>query len=167
MAQNQLAKQTISPTDKKRSRRRQSELISYRISVLNRAFEQEAGRVVAKSHALSLTEARVLGMLDEASPTTVKNLAHDMLLKRPQVSRALGQLQEWGLVEAWRNSADGRSTIYAISKKGRALARKVLEEASAYNHARLAKLTPEECIAVFSAIDKLLEHTAQASADPE
>jgi DNA-binding MarR family transcriptional regulator len=133
-----------------------TDLLSYRISVLNRAFEQEAGRNLAKKHELSLTEARVLGVLEELSTTTVKHLGMVMRLKRPQVSRALALLREQGFVEAWQNPADGRSTNYAITKTGRQRARRILRIATGYHHERLAVLTGEELAALNSAIAKLL-----------
>jgi DNA-binding MarR family transcriptional regulator len=137
-----------------------TELLSYRISVLNRAFEQEAGRNLAKQHELSLTEARVLGVLEELSTATVKRLAHVMRLKRPQVSRALALLRDHGFVEAWQNPADGRSTNYAITKAGRRRARRILNIASDYHRRRVAVLTPEEHAALDSALDKLLRRAA-------
>ena len=164
MAQDILAKRAIAPPrDDYERLQHLSELISYRISVLNRSFEQEAGRNVAKAHNLSLTEVRVLGILDELSPTPVKNLAHVMRLKRSQVSRALALLHEQGLVEAWQDPADGRSTNYAITKKGRRRTREVLDVASRYHNDRLADLTPEERVALDSAIEKLLRRSIKES----
>lgn len=133
-----------------------TDLLSYRVSVLNRAFEQEAGRNLAKKHELSLTEARVLGVLEELSTATVKHLGKVMRLKRPQVSRALALLREQGCVEAWQNPADGRSTNYAITKTGRQRARRILRIATDYHHDRLAVLTNDELAALDSAIAKLL-----------
>lgn len=138
-----------------------TELLSYRISVLNRAFEQEAGRNLAKKHELSLTEARVLGVLEDLSTATVKHLAHVMRLKRPQVSRALALLREQSFVEAWQNPADGRSTNYAITKSGRQRARRILRIASKYHAQRVAVLTPEERAALDSALTKLLSRAAK------
>ena len=138
-----------------------TELLSYRISVLNRAFEQEAGRNLAKKHELSLTEARVLGVLEDLSTATVKRLAHVMRLKRPQVSRALALLREQGFVEAWQNPADGRSTNYAITKSGRQRARRILRIALQYNRQRVGILTPEERKALDSALTKLLRRAAE------
>ena len=138
-----------------------TELLSYRISVLNRAFEQEAGRNLAKKHELSLTEARVLGVLEDLSTATVKRLAHVMRLKRPQVSRALALLREQGFIEAWQNPADGRSTNYAITKSGRQRARRILRIASQYNRQRVGILTPEERKALDSALTKLLRRAAE------
>lgn len=140
-----------------------SGLISYRISVLNRAFEQEAGRTVARKHGLSLTETRVLGILDELSPTTVKHLANVMRLKRPQVSRALALLSEQSYVDSWQNPADGRSTNYVITKKGRKRAREIMAIASGYHFERLSVLTAEERAALDSALEKLLKRTIAAT----
>jgi len=138
-----------------------TDLLSYRISVLNRAFEQEAGRNLAKKHELSLTEARVLGVLEDLSTATVKRLAHVMRLKRPQVSRALALLREQEFVEAWQNPADGRSTNYAITKTGRQRARRILQIASQYHFQRLSVLTPAERAALDSALDKLLRRASE------
>jgi DNA-binding MarR family transcriptional regulator len=166
MPRDVVAQPAMSPSaHKKSSLQGISELISYRISVLNRAFEQEAGRTVARQHGLSLTEVRVLGILNELSPTTVKHLSHVMRLKRPQVSRALALLHEQDLVEAWQNPADGRSTNYAITKKGRQRAREVLSVASVYHHDRLGVLTAEERVALDSALDKLMRRASESNRD--
>ena len=140
-----------------------TDLLSYRISVLNRAFEQEAERNLAKKHELSLTEARVLGVLEELSTATVKYLGQLMRLKRPQVSRALALLREQGFVDAWQNPADGRSTNYAITKTGRQRARRILRIATAYHHERLAVLTAEELAALDRAIGKLLGRASKVN----
>jgi DNA-binding MarR family transcriptional regulator len=142
-----------------------TDLLSYRISVLNRAFEQEAGRNLAWEHELSLTEARVLGVLEKLSTATVKRLAHEMRLKRPQVSRALALLLEHGFVEAWQNPTDGRSTNYAITKTGRQRVDRVLRIASHYHRERIGVLTPDEQAALDSALEKLLRRAAALS-DP-
>ena len=166
MPQDILAKRFIAPRDAEDQRLRHlSELISYRISVLNRAFEQEAGRNVANDHDLSLTQVRVLGVLEELSPTTVMHLAHVMRLKRSQVSRTLSLLYDQGLVEAWQNPQDGRSTNYAITKKGRRRAREIIEVASFYHYDRLAALTPEERAALDSALEKLLKRAVETAGD--
>ena len=138
-----------------------TDLLSYRISVLNRAFEQEAGRNLAKKHELSLTEARVLGVLEEHETATVKQLAQVMRLKRPQVSRALALLREQEFVEARQNPDDGRSTNYAITKTGHERARRILRIAADYHLQRLAVLTPEERVALDNALSKLLRRAAE------
>jgi DNA-binding MarR family transcriptional regulator len=138
-----------------------SELLSYRVSLLNRAFEQEAGRNLARQHELSLSETRVLGMLNELSMATVKHLAQVMRLKRPQVSRALALLQEQGLIEALENPADGRSTHYAITRLGQKRARRILAIASRTHRDRLAALTPEERDVLDSVLQKLLRRAAE------
>jgi len=166
MSQAPLAHRPLdSAIEEQEPLRHLSDLISYRISVLNRAFEQEAGRNVAKAHKLSLTEVRVLGVLEELSPTTVKNLASVMRLKRPQVSRALALLHDQGLVKAWQNPTDGRSTNYAITKKGMTRAREVLAVASFYHHDRLAVLTVEERETLIRALDKLLARAVETARD--
>lgn len=136
-----------------------AELLSYRISVLNRAFEQEAGRNLARRHELSLTEARVLGILEQHAAATVKHLGQLMRLKRPQVSRTLTVLRERGLVDARQNPADGRSTYYAVTPAGRRRARRILRVASQIHHRRIAVLTPQERAALDRALDKLLSET--------
>jgi DNA-binding MarR family transcriptional regulator len=160
--QKKLAEEVASDADIP-ALRHHSDLLSYRISVLNRAFEQEAGRVVAREHRLSLTEVRVLGTLEELSTATVKQLAHVMRLKRPQVSRALALLREHGFVEGWENPADGRSTNYAITKAGREHARKVLRVAWEYHRERVSILTAEERAALDSALKKLLQRAAKVN----
>lgn len=158
MSQDVLARLTIDPSAREQKPlERLSDLITYRISVLNRAMEQQASRGVAKAHGLSLTEVRVLGILHELSPTTVKHIADVMRLKRPQVSRALSLLRDEELVEAWENPADGRSTNYEITKKGSRRVSEVLDLASYFHHDRLNRLTVQERAALDSALDKLLE----------
>ena len=157
MSQDVLARLTIDPSAREQKPlERLSDLITYRISVLNRAMEQQASRGVAKAHGLSLTEVRVLGILHELSPTTVKHIADVMRLKRPQVSRALSLLRDEELVEAWENPTDGRSTNYEITKKGRRRVIEVLDLASFFHHDRLNRLTVQERAALDSALEKLL-----------
>ena len=96
----------------------QHEFISYRISVLSRIFDRLADRKMLKKRGLSLTDSRVLGHLYINRQATVRGLASEMHMHRPQISRAMSTLVRRGYARKKSDPKDRRSAVFTITPKG-------------------------------------------------
>ena len=99
-------------------RMHQSEFVTYRISVLSRIFDRLADRRMLKRRGLSLTDSRVLGHLQLNKQATVRGLALEMHMHRPQISRAMSTLVRRGYARKKSDPEDRRSAVFTISAKG-------------------------------------------------
>lgn len=96
----------------------QHEFVTYRISVLSRIFDRLADRSVLRKRGLSLTDSRVLGHLFINQHATVRGLALEMHMHRPQISRAMSALVRRGYARKKSDPEDRRSAVFTISAKG-------------------------------------------------
>ena len=96
----------------------QHEFVTYRISVLSRIFDRLADRRMLKRRGLSLTDSRVLGHLYVNRQTTVRGLADQMHMHRPQISRAMSALVRRGYARKKSDPQDRRSAVFTITPKG-------------------------------------------------
>jgi len=96
----------------------QHEFVTYRISVLSRIFDRLADRRVLRKRGLSLTDSRVLGHLFINKQATVRGLALEMHMHRPQISRAMSALVRRGYAKKKSDPEDRRSAVFTITAKG-------------------------------------------------
>jgi DNA-binding MarR family transcriptional regulator len=125
----------------------QHEFVTYRISVLSRIFDRLADRRVLRKRGLSLTDSRVLGHLYINKQDTVRGLALEMHMHRPQISRAMSALVKRGYARKKSDPEDRRSAVFTITPKGN----KFYVEMMATSHDR------QKAIAEFVGLDKYNE----------
>lgn len=125
----------------------QHEFVTYRISVLSRIFDRMADRQILKRRGLSLTDSRVLGHLFINRHVTVRGLALEMHMHRPQISRAMSALVNRGYARKKNDPLDRRSAVFTISAKGDKL----------YNDIIANGFTRQKAIAGFLGLDRYTE----------
>ena len=96
----------------------QHEFITYQVSILCRIFDRRAERNSQSRRGISLTDCRVLGQLWVHRQATVRWLATEMHLLRPQISRSMAALMRRGYVRRTDDPSDGRSALFIITPKG-------------------------------------------------
>ena len=96
----------------------QHEFATYRISVLSRIFDRLADRRMLRKRGLSLTDSRVLAHLHVNKQATVRGLALEMHMHRPQISRAMSALVKRGYARKKSDPEDRRSAVFTITPKG-------------------------------------------------
>ncbi|WP_210495371.1 MarR family transcriptional regulator [Patulibacter sp. SYSU D01012] len=97
------------------------------VGVLARRRFQAAERAYAPL-GLGHTEARLLGMLAAAAEGATQDaLSRRLSVDRSNAGRALKRLEQAGHVERRRSPADSRTNLVAITRSGRALARRVAD----------------------------------------
>jgi DNA-binding MarR family transcriptional regulator len=125
----------------------QHEFVTYRISVLSRIFDRQADRRVLRKRGLSLTDSRVLGHLFINKQATVRGLALEMHMHRPQISRAMSALVRRGYAKKKSDPEDRRSAVFTITAKGNKF----------YGEAMLTSHDRQKDIAEFIGLDKYKE----------
>ena len=105
----------------------QHEFLPYRISVLSRIFDRQADRRSLTRRGLSLTDSRVLGHLFVNQQATVRGLAEEMHMHRPQISRAMSTLVRRNYARKRPDPGDRRSAVFTITAKGNRLYHEMID----------------------------------------
>jgi DNA-binding MarR family transcriptional regulator len=103
-----------------------------------RRLRQEGGTDLSPS----LTAA--LATIERHGPLSPSELAERERIKRPTVTRIVGNLESAGLIERVRDPTDGRASILSVTPKARILLRRLRARKTAYLARRLDGLDAED-----------------------
>jgi DNA-binding MarR family transcriptional regulator len=95
------------------------DLISYRVHRLANALSRGAAIGYRQGFDVSLMEWRILALLGDFAPLTLKDLAKESGLDKGQASRAVADLVRRGLVLRRTGRADAREVALRLSATGR------------------------------------------------
>ena len=90
-----------------------------RMASIYAASRKQAQDLLQIGGGISIVEWRTLWDLHEAGPMTISDLALTQRADHSQLSRALPQMREKGLVSMRQATRDGRQTIVSLTAKGR------------------------------------------------
>jgi DNA-binding MarR family transcriptional regulator len=119
-------------------------LVAYRIATLESLLARGAARGYLRRFALAAREWRILAALGEGRPLSADALARRTAIGAGQVTRAAASLARRGLVAPEADAFDARRTLLRLSRKGRALYRRIAPVAAAHERALLAGLSAPE-----------------------
>lgn len=142
------------------------ELLSYRIHRLANALSQGAARRYRAEFDVSLMEWRILALLGDYAPMTLKDLARQSGLDKSLASRTVSGLVERRLVTCGVGTEDAREVSLRLSAAGRRSFEGLMRSARARNDVFLDALSAEERKVLDAAIDKLTA-IARQQAKPE
>src|SRR5918992_1134647 len=108
------------------------------ITRMARRLRQEAGIDLGPS------QIAALATIERHGPLSPSELAERERIKRPTVTRIVGNLEAGGLIERVRDPADGRGSILSVTAKGRILPRRLRARKTAYLARRLDGLDTED-----------------------
>jgi DNA-binding MarR family transcriptional regulator len=103
-----------------------------------RRMRQEAGGELSPSLTAALSTVELHG------PLTPSELAARERIQRPTATRVLARLEDEGLIERTADLYDRRSSLLAVTDKGRALLTELKTRKTAFLAARLEGLEPHE-----------------------
>jgi DNA-binding MarR family transcriptional regulator len=95
------------------------ELISYRVHRVANALSRGAALRYRRDFRVSLMEWRILALLGDFGPLTLKDLARESGLDKSQASRAVADLVRRGLVLRGIGREDAREVALRLSAEGR------------------------------------------------
>lgn len=118
--------------------------VPHRIATLARLLARLAARLYAKRVGLAVPEWHVLAVLGEGRPLSAAEVARRTAIDKGRASRAVASLARRGLLERAPDAFDARRTLLGLSRRGRALYRRVVPLALGAERALLDALTPAE-----------------------
>ncbi len=112
------------PTDRQSQRvaqrkYREEQNIFSRMPATYAASRLQGQRILQRAGGLSIVEWRVLWDLAEAGPMTIREMAEIQRIDHSQLSRALPNMRNKGLVEMGRDDIDGRQIVVALTPAGK------------------------------------------------
>jgi DNA-binding MarR family transcriptional regulator len=119
-------------------------LVAYRIATLERLLARGAARRYLRRFGLAAREWRVLAALGEGRPLSAEALARRTAIGAGQAKRTAASLARRGFVAPEADAFDARRTLLSLSRKGRALYRRIVPVAAAHERALLAGLSAPE-----------------------
>jgi DNA-binding MarR family transcriptional regulator len=132
---------------------------------LRLAINRMARRLRQQASAdLGPASVAALATIERSGPLTPSELARIETIQRPTATRILSRLTEDGLVTRASDPADGRSSIVAITKEGRAALTRLRKLKTAYLAKELRKLS-EEDVATLGRAAEILEQMLEGGRD--
>jgi DNA-binding MarR family transcriptional regulator len=130
------------------------DLLSYRLSVVSNLLSRSQLSGFAAVADISLPEWRVLVLVQNYGPLSVKSLARHAGLDFGQASRLVSRMCEAGLVLKHATD-DARSVDLLLTARGRAMQQRLWKVAMRCNDEFLASLSAAEKQVLFKALDTL------------
>ena len=133
------------------------DLISYRLHVLANLSARWAEARYQQRFGLKLLEWRAMALLGGYEPQSLNELARGAGLEKSYASRTVAGLIGRRLVTSTPDDRDGRGKLFELTRTGKALYRKVFDDAVARSEAWLSVLSDEEGAALMDMLERLTE----------
>lgn len=128
--------------------------VTFKVNQLSTAFERQWTRVMREKAGVTLSQWRILAVLQPGA-TTFARVTEATAINKGLVSRSVRELQDMGLLKATETPDDARSITLGLTAKGQRLLKDVQPLALARQRHLLSALTACERRAFYAAIDKL------------
>jgi DNA-binding MarR family transcriptional regulator len=128
--------------------------ITFQVNQLSTAFERQWTRVMRDRAGVSLSQWRILAML-EAGPMVFSRLVDGIGIDKALMSRSTRGLEDLGLVQVGPTPDDARSLTLSLAPKGRQLLARMMPLATQRQQHLLSSLTEEERRSFYGAVTKL------------
>jgi DNA-binding MarR family transcriptional regulator len=140
--------------------------LPYRLSVLAQLVSESLHDLYAGPFGLTVTQWRVMAALGRFAPLTASDVGQRIVMDKVAVSRAVAGLMKRGLVERATDRRDRRRASLNLSTRGRAMHRRIVPIALAYE-ARLYEALTEAERRRFGALSgRLFAHAGALRAAP-
>ncbi len=133
------------------------DLISYRLHVLANLSARWAETRYQDRFGLKLLEWRAMALLGGYAPQSLNALARGAGLEKSYASRTVAGLIKRGLVASSPDDRDGRGKLFALTRPGKSLYRKVFDDAVERSVAWLSVLSEKESAALMEMLERLTE----------
>lgn len=128
--------------------------VTFQVNQLSTAFERQWTRVMRDRAGVSLSQWRILAML-EAGPMVFSRLVDGIGIDKALMSRSTRGLEDLGLVQVGPTPDDARSLTLSLAPKGRRLLARMMPLANQRQRHLLSSLTEDERRCFYSAVTKL------------
>lgn len=131
------------------------DLVSYRLHVLANLSARWAEARYQQRFGLKLLEWRAMALLGGYAPQSLNELARGAGLEKSYASRTVASLIKRKLVSSTTDDRDARGKIFELTRSGKALYRKVFEDAIARSEAWVSVLSAEEYASLMDMLERL------------
>ena len=128
--------------------------LTFRVNQLSNAFERQWSRYMRKRAGVSLSEWRILAMLQHG-PSTFANLVEVTDVNKALLHRSAHSLASLGFVTISDTPGDGRSTTLTLTPAGSSLLKEVWPLALARQKHFLSVLSAREREVLYTVLHKL------------
>lgn len=128
--------------------------VTFQVNQLSTAFERQWTRVMRDRAGISLSQWRILAML-ETGPEVFSRLVDAIGIDKALMSRSTRGLEALDLIKVAPTPEDARSLTLSLTPKGRRLLARMMPLASQRQQRLLSSLTEEERRCFFRAVTKL------------
>ncbi len=118
--------------------------IPYRLSVLANTVSSALAGAYARRFGLSIPQWRVIAVLARVPGLSAADVAERTAMDKVAVSRAVMGLTRAGRVSRTLAAHDKRRSVLSLTARGRAVYRRIVPLALAYERRLLAELSPAE-----------------------
>jgi DNA-binding MarR family transcriptional regulator len=133
--------------------------VPYRLSVVTNRMSSAIARRYSERFDLTIPEWRVIAVLGQTPGLSARDVAERTAMDKVQVSRAVRSLLAAKRLTRTAHASDGRASVLALSRKGRAIYAEIVPLALALERQFLSELSPKE----HKYLDRLLAKLAAAA----
>ncbi|WP_158215423.1 MarR family winged helix-turn-helix transcriptional regulator [Candidimonas nitroreducens] len=134
--------------------------VTFKVNQLSTAFERQWTRIMREKAGVSLSQWRVLVML-QAGPATFSRLVEATGMNKALMSRSISELEAKRMLTVSATPDDARSITLTLAAKGRKLLQEVQPLALARQRHLLSALSASERRTFYAALDKLARAAAE------
>ncbi len=138
---------------------------SYRLNMIGRALGQEMLLHVGREFGLNLAEYRILSVLADGKPPSIRDIAAHTQLDKAHVTRVLADLIRRGFVTQIVDKRDRRLRVVELTQAGRATIAATLPHSIERQRRLEQRLTESELRILWSALSVLSEEAEQMLAE--
>ncbi len=144
-----------SPAEKQDRQLVLDEMITYRLARLQARLNAQATRILKENGGLTLTQWRILVLLDLRGEANLAQLVRETKFDKAQLSRAVKTMLQNGLLTSKANETDQRQILLAMTGTGRAAFEKALPHMRGRQQILLASLSRQQREDLFAALDRI------------
>lgn len=126
----------------------------YLIALADFRFHEDLDKVLSRL-GIDRSTYRVLTVLWDESPATIKDVAERALLKRSTASRIVDRMREDGLVTTSVNDEDNRLTNVDLSARGTEIVENAMRYGSRQLHRALDGVSDQEVVALVALLQRI------------
>ncbi len=131
------------------------DFLPYRFHVLAELLSRSLSLTYQDRFGISVAEWRILAILGRESPLSAGDVGRRTHMEKPRVSRALGRMQETGLLVRRVDRHDHRVAILRLSRRGQDLYRRLAPLALDWERRLLRELDDQDRARLDDLLDRL------------
>ena len=119
------------------------EFLPYRLVALAEEVSRSFSQIYAKEFGIGIPEWRVVAIIGQCHQVTAKVVGERSTMHKTKVSRAVANLEKYGLVTRTPNPEDMRESFLTLTPKGKMMYGDLVPKALAYSKMLMDALDPD------------------------